>query len=230
MEQHDLTAAYALDALEPQERREFEQHLAGCERCRDELAGLQEAAGALAFAVDAPPPPPALRQRILEQARGERQNVVPLRRQPPFRLAVAAASLAAAAAVALAFWATSLSGDLDRERAAARDSGALIALLSDESARRVPVSGVEGTLVVSRSGRAALVLEDVRPAPRGKAYEAWVMKDGQVEPAGLFDSRDGRAAVVLDEPVPEGATVAVTVEDDEGAEAPTTEAFARATA
>jgi anti-sigma factor RsiW len=229
MEQHDLSAAYALDALEPQERREFEQHLAGCERCREELAGLQEAAGALAFAVDAPPPPAALRQRILEQARGERQNVVPFRRQRPFQLVAAAASLAAAAAVALAFWATSLSSDLDRERSASGDRAALIAVLLDEGARRVPVSGARGTLVVSRSRRAALLLDGLDPAPPGKTYEAWVMKDGEVTPAGLFDTRGGQAAVALDEPVPDGASVAVTIEDDGGADAPTTRPVARAT-
>jgi anti-sigma factor RsiW len=35
---HDLTAAYALDALDPDEAREYEAHLARCERCRAERA------------------------------------------------------------------------------------------------------------------------------------------------------------------------------------------------
>ena len=30
---HELSAAYALDALEPDEREVFEEHLAGCESC-----------------------------------------------------------------------------------------------------------------------------------------------------------------------------------------------------
>ena len=37
---HDLSAAYALDALDDDERRAFEEHLAGCERCREEVAAL----------------------------------------------------------------------------------------------------------------------------------------------------------------------------------------------
>ena len=65
---HELTAAYALDALDEAEVREYEDHLARCPRCRDELASLGEAAAALAYAADAPAPPPALRTRILEQA------------------------------------------------------------------------------------------------------------------------------------------------------------------
>ena len=48
MDIHDLTAAYALDALDEHEAREFEAHLAQCERCRDELARLSESAAALA--------------------------------------------------------------------------------------------------------------------------------------------------------------------------------------
>src|SRR5207244_4712161 len=76
---HDLTAAYALDALDPEDARDYEAHLARCDRCRDELASLSEAAGALAYATEAPAPPPELRARILQQARRERPHVVPLR-------------------------------------------------------------------------------------------------------------------------------------------------------
>ena len=47
---HDLTAAYALNALEPEEARRYEAHLARCERCRDEFAALSESASALAYA------------------------------------------------------------------------------------------------------------------------------------------------------------------------------------
>ena len=110
---HDLTAAYALDALDPEERREYEAHLARCDRCRDELASLSEASTSLAYAVDPAAPPPQLRERILAAARAERPNVVPLR--PRWALpAAATAVVAVAAAIALAVWATSLSGRLDR--------------------------------------------------------------------------------------------------------------------
>lgn len=38
---HEALGAYVLDALPEDERAEFELHLAGCETCRAELAGLQ---------------------------------------------------------------------------------------------------------------------------------------------------------------------------------------------
>ena len=60
MEIHELAAGYALDALDPDERRLFEGHLGGCEQCRAELAAFEEAAAALALAVESPVPPPDL--------------------------------------------------------------------------------------------------------------------------------------------------------------------------
>ena len=79
-ELHDLTPAYALDALDPDERRAYEEHLAGCERCRGDLAELGETVGALGLAAEGPAPPEALRDRILVAAREEGpSNVVALR-------------------------------------------------------------------------------------------------------------------------------------------------------
>ena len=68
MDVHELTPAYALHALDAEEREAFEAHLAQCERCREELAVLGESAAALAWAVESPAPPPALRAQILAAA------------------------------------------------------------------------------------------------------------------------------------------------------------------
>lgn len=45
---HALSGAYAVDALDDIERAQFERHLAGCETCREEVAGLREASAMLA--------------------------------------------------------------------------------------------------------------------------------------------------------------------------------------
>ena len=90
---HELTAGYALDALEPADREAFERHLTGCERCQDELAGFWEVSHALAVAADGPAPSPGLRERILADARAEPQTVVPLesrRRLSPVLVAATA--------------------------------------------------------------------------------------------------------------------------------------------
>ena len=227
---HELTAAYALDALDDADRRRFEEHLASCERCQEELEGFWEAAGSLAVAAAGPAPPPALRGRLLETARAERQTVVPLRnrRRLP-RLLGAAAAAAAILAIAIAAWSFSVSRSLDdaRERLAAAE--AAVAVLATPGARSVALEGAEGRLVVTPSGEAALLVRGLEPAPTGKAYALWVLREGGAapEPAGLFPGRADGSAVRLSRPVPDGAAVAVTLEDSEGAPAPTTEPLLR---
>jgi anti-sigma factor RsiW len=215
---HDLTAAYALDALDEAERREYEAHLARCEQCRDELASLSETASSLAYAVDAAAPSPHLRDRILASARAERPNVVPLR--PRWALpAAATAVVAVAAAIALAVWATSVSNKLDRERANASDQERVTAILAapDSHPYGVPSGGL---LAVTPSGEAALVLTRLAPARKGMTYEAWVAENGKPRPAGTFDAGRDVTAVPLARPVPHGATVLVTQEKDGGTEVP----------
>jgi anti-sigma-K factor RskA len=208
---HDLTAAYALDALDPAEEREYESHLATCERCREELAALREASASLAYAVPAPAPPAALRERILEQARSEQANVIPLRPRRRLNYALSAAAAAAAClAIGLGIWAGTLSDRVDRLEATNR-------ILAE--GEHVPLQGADGELVVTDSGDAVIV-SNLGRAPEGKTYELWVIDGGKPKRAGLFEG-GGRQVVVLERRVPRNATVAGTVEQDGGVDAPT---------
>jgi anti-sigma-K factor RskA len=217
---HELTAAYALDALDEAEEREYEAHLARCPRCRAELASFTEAASALAYGTEAPAPPPGLRDRILEQASSERPKVVPLRPRA-LRIATAAAALAACAALGFAIWAISLSRSLDRERAAADRSRRVATILADPAARRLALSGGHGTVVVARTGVAALLVAGFDRAPHGKTYEAWVIQRRAPKRAGLFGGGRTAEAIPLAQPVPDGAVVAVTLEQAGGVDEPT---------
>jgi anti-sigma factor RsiW len=218
---HELTAAYALDALDEHDEPMYEEHLRTCSRCKEELASLRETAGALAYTVPPATPPPALRSRILERARAERAAVVPLRGRQLPRVLGAVATVAACAAIGLGVWAASLSSSLDETRSALDRQERLVAVLGDPRADRVAVSGADGTLVVSRAGEAALVLRGIPPAPPTKTYEVWIISGGTPEPAGTFEGESGRDAVLLTRPVPAGAVVAVTIEKDGGVDAPT---------
>ena len=192
MDLHDLTAAYALDALEPAEAEAYEAHLSQCEECRAQLAELNESAVALAFGAVAPAPPPRLRESILAAAAAERTNVIPLpqRRWTPRVLAVSAA---AAACVAVGFTVSAL------KTSETRTVSAVVVLAADHTA----------TLQVS--GLAA--------APQGKTYEAWIIPRGSApRPAGLFAGSN----VALRGKLPPHATVAVTLEPAGGVSAPTT--------
>ena len=210
---HQLTAAYALDALDPDDQQAFEEHLAGCERCREDLAAFSVTAAELAFAATPASPPPELRGRILAAAQAERPNVVPLptRRTTPRALA-AVAAVAACAAVGLGIWNLSLHNQLTHA--------------NRQALQRVAVSGASGSLVVSSGGSAALLLYRVGPAPAGKTYEAWVVQGSKARPAGLFQGGAGATYVPLARTVPKGAVVAVTVEPAGGSPAPTRKPFA----
>jgi anti-sigma factor RsiW len=225
---HELTAAYALDALDVDERAEYEAHLTGCERCRDELASFWETTEALAVAATGPAPPPELRGRILDAARAERQNVVPLerrsRRTAPVLGAVAA--IAAAAAIGLGLYAVSVAGDRDEARSALESAQRAQAVLADPGARDVELASGDGRLVVGANGDAVLVLNGMGPAPAGKAYEAWIIEGDTPRPAGVFAGTSGPDVVLIDGSVAPGAVVAVTVEDAAGVDAPTTDPVA----
>lgn len=217
---HGLTAAYALNALDRREETEYEAHLARCPECQRELASLRATAASLAFATEAPAPPATLRERILNQARSERGNVVPLRPRWVLPAVGAAAAAAASVAIALGFWVASLSSALDEERQARASQARAAAVLAAEGATRIPLAGASGALVVAPTGEAALVVSDLDAAPEEKVYEAWVIEAGTPRPAGTFEGGGQRTVIALTRPVPEGATVAVTVEDEPGGQKP----------
>jgi anti-sigma-K factor RskA len=224
---HELTAGYALDALDPEERSAYEAHLADCERCRTELASFWETTEALAVAASGPAPSPELRGRILGAVRAEpSQVVVPLeprrRRAAPVLGAIAAVAAVVAAGVGL--WAADLSGELDDTRAALERERAAAAVLADPGARSIALQEGEGRLVVAEDGRAVLVLDDLEPAPAGKTYQVWIVAQGESPlSAGLFPGREGFEIVPVEGTVEPGEVVAVTIEDAGGAVAPSSE-------
>jgi anti-sigma-K factor RskA len=199
---HELSAAYALDALDPGERAEFEAHLTHCSECRDAVAAFQETAASLAYDAAMPAPPPALRERILSQARRERPNVIPLRPRWAFSAAASIAAVAACAAIGLGIWAATLHSQLS------------------ERPEAIALQGARGSLIVEPSGAGTLVVRNVEPAPTGKTYEIWVIQGQNALPAGTFAGGE-RVAVVLTRKVPAGAIVAVTLERAGGVEKPT---------
>jgi hypothetical protein len=201
---HEQAPAYVVDALDDAERAAFEAHLVHCAACRDEVAALGGAAGALAFAAEAPPPPPELRERILAAARAEGPpNVVPLRsRRRWLPIAGAVAAVAAAVAVGIGLW-------------QGLDSGGS--------------QHLAWSLAVGSGGAARLRVEGLKPAPPGKVYEIWVLDGGAPRPAGTFPG-GGVSTVPLTRPVRPGERVLVTLERSPGVGAPTSQPLLTATA
>lgn len=240
-EVHALSGAYAVDALDTEERARFEEHLRSCPTCRTEVDELRGTAALLASDADAEPPA-GLRDSILAgietvrplpplapatgdgssaartSAPTDRRSV----RRLPFRgtpLLAAAAAVVLVALVGLAAWRPWAEPD-DAPTAAER------VLAADDATRasqELP-DGSRATVVVSRSeGAAVIVTEDMAPAPDGKVYELWLEEpDGKLAPAGLMPD-DSDATVLLDGDATDATGVGVTVEPDGGSPQPTTE-------
>jgi anti-sigma-K factor RskA len=198
---HDLTAAYALDALDDDERRAFEGHLRECEDCRAEVASMGGTVESLAYATEGPAPPAELRSRIVEAARAEPPKVVALR--PRRTKLYAGIAIAAAACAALAI-------------------GLSLGLSGGGGGKKLALS-------VQPGGTAQLAVSGFEPAPAGKVYEVWVIVGGKPVPAAVFLG-GGRTVLVLERPVPQGATVAITLERAPRARTPTLPILAKTTA
>jgi hypothetical protein len=67
-----------------------------------------------------------------------------------------------------------------------------------------------------------LIAANLQPAPTGKAYEMWIVKHGQAKAAGVFQSAPDASALHIQRgPVENTDAVAVTLENEAGADQPT---------
>jgi anti-sigma-K factor RskA/putative zinc finger protein len=216
----DDLGLYAAGLLEPSERREAELHLDACAECRAALLSEERTAWTLAEAASRPPPP-ALRARIVAAHARSTRSRAPGRSWP--RLALVAGLAIALVAVVVDLQATR--AQLDREAALASEYRAALAALAG-GGRVVALSAAEqaagrGSLVFAPDGGSYLVLEMPTP-PEGKAYEAWVIRDGEPLPAGVAPARGGVVVIRLTAPARPGDVAAVTLEVAAGVEKPTT--------
>lgn len=191
---HDLLAAYAMDALDQDEREAFETHLDGCPRCRAELVGLREALAELAGQVSTEPPA-ALRGAVLDAvaASGPPAAVEPAAASGPGRIdepprtdgpggPVAARSgrwplLVAAAVAVLALIGVTVWQPWNPRPTAVTAADVLAA--ADAVRATGTAGGGQITLVRSNAlGRAVLITRDMPSAPAGMVHQAWLQHPG----------------------------------------------------
>jgi anti-sigma-K factor RskA len=241
----DLAAAYALGALDPEERKAFEAWLATSEDARREVAEYREIGALMALAEPAPEPGPSLKDRIGRRIAGER--VVPIAR--PEAAGRWATWLAAAAVLAAVLLGVSRAGLV---RALAERQTAITALRDsltnqqaqlaarDEVLNALLAPGVSLTRLVSPAAQAPTVLfyydarqhravmhaSNLSPAASGRAYQLWfIPKHGKPIPSVVFNSGGDGHALVAQIRLPEGvdlAAAAITNEPAAGSEQPTT--------
>ena len=139
---------------------------------------------------------------------------LPRPRRPGWETLAALAAGCGVAAILLGAWA--LVATVRSDEAASPDPtlAQAVAVLTDSHAERVLLRGSlqRITLVVGAGDRAVLTLDGLGVAPDGRAYAAWLVLPDSATPrlAGTFSG--ARRAVLLDQPVPHGARVGVTLE------------------
>lgn len=196
---HALSGAYAVDALDDEERAQFERHLADCPACRAEVDSLREAAALLPETTIATPSP-GLRDRVLADIGGVRPLPPETRDEDPTvtelaprRRRVTALLAAAAAAVAIGTGGIVWQQVSDEPQSRVEQ----IQAASDVQRFTVPVEDGEATVYRSRSlNRAAIVTEDMPAAPSGHAYALWLQHDDVMVPAGIMPSGADHAVVL----------------------------------
>ncbi len=232
---HTLAGAYAMDAISAADRARFERHLAGCEECAREIAGLREATARLAAAT-AVPPPPGLKERVLAAAAATRQQPpdpreaaepgVAARRPRPGRLALAAAAaVAAVGAGAAAMFGVSdgsMRHQISQDQASSQQIAAVLTA-GDATMMTGAVQGGGTVAIVMSHSRHALVFTatDLHALPASRSYELWLIGPAGDRPVTMLPSAIMTGPVVASGLRP-GDHLALTAEPAGGTARPTT--------
>ncbi|SEJ50757.1 anti-sigma factor [Demequina mangrovi] len=244
---HALIGAYAVDAVSPAERVEFEAHLGACDDCSVELVGMREAAAVLAEA-EAVAPPASLKGRVMESIAQTPQlapltsddaaspdadpastvpaegapSAVPLassRKRLWPRLALAAASAAVLAVGGLV--GSSLVERRQDDLALEKD---VMMVTSAPDAHSMDLGLGTAHLVVSEKMESVVAMGDDCPHPKdGMSYQLWLVMDDGTKEAGptFMPDEDGTFMAIMEMDMEGAAAIAVTEEPMGGSAEPT---------
>jgi anti-sigma factor RsiW len=206
----ELLGAYALDAVEPDERDQIEAHLATCPRCRAEVAEHREVAALLGYGGAAAPEgvwgrireslepaPPELRLAVTpsEPATPEPRQPLPedagapvsdldARRRRRSRLRIALVGAAAAVVIAvLGAEVLHLSNQVDRMREETALQVAATDAFGDPTAQQASLQTADGTVearAVVTGSGEGYVLAGNLPDLSDGTYQLWGETDGTV--------------------------------------------------
>ena len=242
----ELLGAYALDAVEDEEREAVELHLRECPRCRAEVAEHREVAALLAHGGTAAPDgvwdrivaaldDTAPRMRI--EIQGEDGTVVPFERPAPpappapppagpaspwaGRVRVALLGAAAALILLLGGLVVRLNDRVDELEGRETLQEVASSAVADPASRRGMLELNDGAVVVpaaiTEDGTGYLFAGSTPPLDRGLVYQLWGVNGDEMISLGTFE---GAADVVPFRVGPGISALAVTEEDAPGVPQP----------
>jgi anti-sigma-K factor RskA len=175
---------YALGALDGQELREFEAHLAsGCALCAASLRETRAALDLLPRSLEPMPPAAAVKARILSQLDGEKVVPISARQPSQSRRWQKMTGTIAAGIIGVV-----LAGAFYHFRYEPRHTlyTSVINLLRDPATRDYPLDGTgptptaKGRFLWNESGEGHLFVSNLPLPPEGKMYAVWTIVQSSV--------------------------------------------------
>jgi anti-sigma-K factor RskA len=214
----DELAAYALGALEPSEVEALERHLGECRECRDYLFWLDPAVDQLPVSVEQRQPPKRLKRALMAEVNADIKAARRAERDRDradrglwgsiWRPVTAVA--AAAVLIAGVIGGYVLRGDDAPERT----------LIEAE-----PLEGGGAQMVVTlerEDDRGILHVEKLPELPENEVYQAWLERDGRMEPSTTFVvDRNGGTEVAVMGSLEGARALLITREPRGGSDEPT---------
>jgi anti-sigma-K factor RskA len=216
----ELSGAYALDAITPEERVLAEEHLAQCLHCTQLLQDLQLAVDALPLSVPIVEPSPALKDRILASVQvNETMSPLPIQRQRPLIarrrrvLNIWSKQFLAVAAVilfillsAMTIWNISLQQQIS-------SLSASVATVSYPIRGTTTEPGTAGELTCFPRQQVCMLVMHGLPSLEGtQVYQGWLLQGKQPTSIGLLNVQNGVASVDFQGNASVYTAVAVSVE------------------
>jgi len=223
-------AAYALEALDPEDIQALEEHLRTCDACREDLKAYQNIRAGLLFAVPAKMPPTSLRRRLQRQLAGNPRPLFP-RWHWSWNQALTAGAFMLL--IGLGLGSIAQVRQLQQQQAEIenqnRSTQTLVSMLAypNTKAVRFEQNGISGSALIDRDrGLMGLFVWHLPPPPTGKSYQVWLIDANGDRTSGGFilpEAGYAFASTVIQAPGPlaDFKGVGVTAEPLGGSSAPT---------
>jgi len=229
---HTLIGAYALDAVDDDEREMVERHLTDCASCREELREFRATAVRLADYVMVEPPE-RLRTAILGRINRTRQSapsssrsaaeILQPRRIAPWRRALVAVGVIMVVALTSGLVTFSLMrSQVDDQRNQLTQMEAVLTAEDAQFSRQLADGGGEVSMVSSLElDQAVVILSGLQQIALDQAYQLWLVTGDQPVSVGVIEAGHNSAMQLVTDLA--GADIlGVTTEPAGGSQVPTT--------
>ncbi len=230
----ELVLDYFNGHLTQTEREAFEQHLATCPECQEELAELQDLLGDVALVSEQASPPPEMKKRILDNVFAEDDNIVtpittikesetPItnngRKTKPWLTTLLAASLLLSL-IGNGYFMMQNEEGTETVTEELNQPESVVTLQPSDTAG----SGFAALFQQEQALSVMIQTQDLPELSGNEVYQVWLLKDGAPIPAGAFTIDDQGKGYVFHNVEQTAAedwdTIAITLEPQSGNELP----------